>query len=265
MSKEVKAVENSVSENFHVGTNKETAQWLNEQQSRMEKGTRLLLDIALSIGEMLAGLQMSHSETFAEWVEKNLDFSRPTAYRYISLFNHKNQISEASNLNEAYKLIETLDAQKKQSETARAYQRVDEYRKTGVKPQDWRRGTDDKLVKEAVDRDARINAFKNTGEKKKEEQEKIEQERAEKEQEQQRQKAETDSLLHFLGQNINEQKKRSEYKEKIRLSADGSTDPFNDAIIEYIAGLENDNRRIEACYNIIKICKRIAVGLQGHK
>jgi hypothetical protein len=40
-------------------------------------------------------------------------------------------------------------------------------------------------------------------------------------------------------------------------------DPFQDALMDYLEGLENDSRRIESCYNIIKICKRIAVVLQG--
>jgi hypothetical protein len=40
-------------------------------------------------------------------------------------------------------------------------------------------------------------------------------------------------------------------------------DPFQDAIMDYLEGLENDSRRIEACHNIIKVCKRIAAELQG--
>jgi hypothetical protein len=36
-------------------------------------------------------------------------------------------------------------------------------------------------------------------------------------------------------------------------------------ILDYLEGLENDSRRIEACYNIIKVCKRIAVELQEKK
>jgi hypothetical protein len=40
---------------------------------------------------------------------------------------------------------------------------------------------------------------------------------------------------------------------------------FEDSLNEYLDILENDSRRIEACHNIIKICKRIAAELQEVK
>ena len=40
-------------------------------------------------------------------------------------------------------------------------------------------------------------------------------------------------------------------------------DPFQNAILDYLEELADDNRRIEACYNIIKICKEIANSLQS--
>jgi hypothetical protein len=33
--------------------------------------------------------------------------------------------------------------------------------------------------------------------------------------------------------------------------------------LDYLETLENDSRRIEACHNIIKICKHIAAELQS--
>ena len=68
-----------------------------------------------------------------------------------------------------------------------------------------------------------------------------------------------DNLLNSV---INEQEKRSTFKESIRLSFDGKNSPFIDALIDYIEGLEDDNRRIEACYNIIKVTKNITKELQ---
>jgi len=55
---------------------------------------------------------------------------------------------------------------------------------------------------------------------------------------------------------------RANWKEKIRLSDGGKEDAFMDAIIDYLEGLDNDSRRIEACNNLIKICRNIAVELQ---
>ena len=55
---------------------------------------------------------------------------------------------------------------------------------------------------------------------------------------------------------------RQNWKEKIRLSDGGKEDAFMDAIIDYMETLSDDNRRIEACNNIIKICRNISVELQ---
>ena len=193
-------------------------------------------------------------------MKTNVSFSHQTVYRYISLFNYKEQITGASNLTEAYKLIETLEAQKKKSETLNAYARVAEYCKTGVKPEGWRRGTDDKLAQEEEARDKRIDRVKQEAlNRKQEEQSKAE----EREAEQARIHMETDSILKFFDQEAETVKKRTEFKESIRLSAEGMQDPFQDAFLDYLEGLENDSRRIEACHNIIKVCKRLAAELQS--
>lgn len=60
---------------------------------------------------------------------------------------------------------------------------------------------------------------------------------------------------------IEQHRQRSEFKEKIRLSESGRTAPFIDAIMDYLDCLENDDRRIEACNNIVKVCRTIAVQL----
>jgi type VI protein secretion system component VasK len=243
-----------------IGPNEATADWLNNQYQRIERGTRLLLDTALGMGEVLAGLAKVQVRTFADWLQSNTNIPRSTAYQYISLYNYRNQIAAAGNLQEAYRQIETLEAQKKQTEAQKARQRVEEYKKTGAKPEGWRRGTDDKMAKEDQEREKRINDHF----------EEVKRRVAERQQEQQRAEAEreqTERDIELLSRHFAKEaeavKKRAEFKEKIRLSADGMKDPFQDAVLDYLEGLENDSRRIEACYNIIKICKRIAVELQG--
>jgi hypothetical protein len=244
-------------------TLEQIADKVNANHARMQRGTRLLLDIALETGGLLADAANVRTRTFAEgtfneWLKSKINFPRSTAYQYISLFNHKNQIAAAGSLQEAYKQIETLEAQEKQTETQKAYNRVSEFRKTGVKPEGWRRGTDDKLAQEEQERDARIEQLKQEALSR-------EQEKQAKERQQEQRKVETEGLLNFLDQNIRAEKERTEFKKKIRLSADGMKDPFQDAVLDYLEGLENDSRRIEACHNIIKVCKRIAAELQGEK
>jgi hypothetical protein len=242
-----------------IGLNEATAGWLNNQHQRMERGTRLLLDVALGMGEVLAELGNLPVGTFPEWLQNNTNIPQRTAYRYISLYNYRNQIAAAENLQEAYKQIETLEAQKKLSETQKANQRIAEYKKTGVKPEGWRQHTDDKILKEDQERDKRINDhFEEV--KRREAERQREQQRAEAEREQTAQ--DIDLLSRHFAHEAETIKKRTEFKEKIRLSADGMKDPFQDAILDYLDALENDTRRIEACYNIIKICKKIANELQ---
>jgi hypothetical protein len=216
---------------------------------------------AIRIGELLSEQRRKCTSactfpTFEKWLnESNFDFNRQTAYQYIGVYEYRKRIN-APDLNTAYKQLADLRAKEKQSETQKAYNRVAEFRKTGVKPEGWRQHTDDKLVKEEQERDARIDRVKQNALSR-------EQEKREQERELEQQKVETESLLNFLDLRIDAEKKRAEFKEKIRLSADGMKDPFQDAILDYLDGLEDDSRRIEACYNIIKVCKRIAVELQG--
>jgi hypothetical protein len=255
---------------FKIGMNPETAAWVNFQHERIGRGTRLLVDIALSIGEALSIAAGNFpAGNFPEWLEREISCPKTTAYRCMSLFNYKEQIAAAGSLAEAYKQIESLEARKKQSETQKAYQRVAEYRKTGVKPDGWRQHTDDKLAQEEAERDERIGAVKQAAEDrnaaKKQEQAAWDERRAEAKRIVEEAEAETELLTGLLTKTAEEGRKRAEFKEQIRLSAEGMKDPFQDAIIDYLDSLEDDNRRIEACYNIIKICKGIAVALQAER
>jgi hypothetical protein len=264
---------------FEIGLNTETAEWLNSQYSRMERGRRLLLDIALGIGEVLSKLEKTQLGNFQKWLDSNTAIPHTTGCRYISLYNYRNQIAAANSLAEAYKQIETLDALKKQTEAQKAYERVAEYRSTGKKPEGWRQHTDDKLAKEEEERDARIEAVKREALEKEEtrlaeEKRRLEEEAERRERIEQlnreadellKESRNTDSLFGMLAEKTAEDAKRAEFKEKIRLSSEGMNDPFQDAIIDYLDALENDSRRVEACYNIIKICRRIAVELQAEK
>jgi hypothetical protein len=222
---------------------------------------------AIRIGELLSEQRdkctTTHTfATFEKWLnDSNFDFNRQTAYQYIGVYENRKRIN-APDLNTAYKQLADLRAKERQSETQKANSRVAEFRKTGVKPEGWRRGTDDKLLKEDQERDKRINDhFEEV--KRRESERQQEQRRAETE------RAQTAQDIELLSRHFADEaetvKKRVEFKEKIRLSADGMKDPFQDAILDYLDTLESDNRRIEACYNIIKICKRIAVELQGRK
>jgi hypothetical protein len=52
----------------------------------MERGTRLLLDAAIGLGEVLAGLGNRPTGGFPEWLKSSTNIPKRTAYWYMSLF-----------------------------------------------------------------------------------------------------------------------------------------------------------------------------------
>ena len=221
---------------------------------------RQALEYAIEAGKLLAEQkeQLKHGD-FLPWIKTHMPFSRMTATKYINLFAHQDKCKSALHLQEAYQIIDKIEKQQNQTEQQKAFKRVDSYIKTGVKEEGWRRGTDDKLVEEEIKRNERIKVFN----------EKIDIQKDKDVEHKADYKNKWDSIndgLDYLNeaaeQSIQRNKKRQTFKEKIKLSQFGESDIFIDALMDYLNELENDNRRIEACQNIIKVCKNIAVKLQ---
>ena len=175
----------------------------------------------------------------------------------MALFRYRDKTAKLADLHEAYQQIETLEQQAKQSKEQRERTLIAEYRKTGVKPTGWDRSLDYRIKKDDEAKKAQTDRI---------EQERIARENRAKD----RKESQTEATHHTVFSEalktttetiIGKMEKREEWKEKIRLSDNGK-EPFMDAIIDYLEGLESDSRRIEACNNIIKICRNIAVELQ---
>jgi hypothetical protein len=221
----------------------------------IEAKMRTSVQDAIRIGEILSGVKdkKEHGE-FLPWI-KTLPFSERTAYRYIGLFDYQDKIARMADLQEAYKQVETLEAQEKLSEEKKAKERVEKYLKTGEKPEGWRRGTDDKLAQEEKERKEADRRWKeNLREQTKKHENKAKETAYDFDR--------IDAMISGISGNI---AKRQDFKERIRVSHEGKDDPFVDAIMDYLETLDDDNRRIEACYNIIKVCKGIANDLQAKK
>ncbi len=183
---------------------------------------------------------------------------RTTAHRWLERY-----------ISEEHKLLtpEELEDRKTQEENARReaikseYQKsidkVTRYRKTGIKGEGWGT-TEDKLLQEDIDRDERIEEAKarNAEKEKQEEEARIKDQEGEKI---------TGELFSMLDASTAKYKERQGFKEAIRVSSEGQEDPFVDAIMDYLGTLESDSRKIEACHNIIKVCKKIASDLQASK
>ena len=229
---------------------------LNDLHQQIEGKLRSTVQDAIRAGEILTGVKdkLAHGE-FLPWIEQNCVFSERTAHRYLQLYKYRDKTVRLADLHDAYKQVKQLETAENHSERQKSYQRVQSYKKTGVKPDGWKRGTDDAIVKEEQDRDERIRRFKeqaNVESKKSEEQKTAHKKLGEKIDDA------GDRISAGLKDIQDRLKIRETFKDRIRISSEGKDNPFIDALIDYLQGLDDDNRRLEACYNIIKVAKSIA-------
>jgi hypothetical protein len=201
---------------------------------------------------------------FLSWLSSNIDISERTAQNYMSLFTYRDKTANIADLHTAYNQIETLQAQEKMSREERDRNMIVEFRRTGIPPLGWNKALEDRMKRsdENYEHNKQIR-----------EQEQVDRERRVKEAKEQEDtpfKYKIDSTFGDAFKTaadtvIAKSKEREDWKEKIRLSDGGKEDAFMDAIIDYLETLSDDNRRIEACNNIIKICRNISVELQKTK
>ena len=217
---------------FAPGMNPQTAEWVNKQHKKIEANSRKLVNDAISIGEVLYSVQKKCKHgSFLKWLSDNVCFTDTSAYKYIALFNFKELISNAENLTKAYKTIETVMKQEKEKEETKSKQRIAVYQETGKKPEGWRRGTDDKKAKENTVCDKKTEAKKKAAKDNKSEDTK---------------KAAAAEKKEF---NESEQDNRND-------------ELFNDILADYLGQFANKSRKIIACQNIIKMCRKVLDDLQ---
>ena len=236
---------------------------LNRLHGQIEGKLRSTVEDAIRAGEILTRVKerVGHGG-FLSWIEANVRFSQPTAWRYIKINEHRDKLFSVNNLHEAEKTVAQIESEERRTESQRAADRVRHYLKTGEKLDGWRRGTDDKLVDEERARDERIEAQK--AKMKQAEAERAERESKRQEERDSWAKSE-DILQQAAAKHIQEASKRREFKQRIKVSQSGESDAFIDALMDYLQELDDDNRRIEACQNIIKVCRNIAADLQAQR
>ena len=222
---------------------------LNDLHQQIEGKLRSTVQDAIRAGEILTKAKddLPHGG-FIPWIEQNCIFGRKTAHRYMGIYEYKSKCLTVSHLPEAYRLVAKLESVKKQTENQKAFKRVQEYVKSGVKPEGWRKNTDDRLYQEEKDRDERIRRFK----------ERVEADKQTKESKEKDYKQDSKHFNEAISKLTSRVEERETFKEQIRISSEGKDSPFVDALIDYLQGLDDDNRRLEACHNIIKVAKSIA-------
>lgn len=231
---------------------------LNRLHSEIEDKLRSTVQDAIRAGEILTQIKgrLRHGD-FLPWIKANCHFSERTARNYIGIYDYRSKTATLADLQTAYAQVETLEAQARKSEEEQARHRVGVFLKSGQKPEGWRRGTDDKLAQEIRDREERIKKFQEEIKEKTDERIRQSEERAT------RADLDMDALFRLAEEGTKHIAKRQAFKENIRISHEGKDDPFVDAIMDYLESLDDDNRRVEACYNIIKVCKRISLDIQA--
>jgi hypothetical protein len=68
------------------------------------------------VGQLFTGLKefVGHG-LFLNWLEANLDISERSAQQYMKLYRYQDKTANIADLQTAYKQIETIEAQEKQS------------------------------------------------------------------------------------------------------------------------------------------------------
>jgi hypothetical protein len=236
---------------------------LDRLHGEIENKMRSTVSDAIRAGEILSVVKASlgHGE-FLPWIKSNCSFSERTAQNYMRLFSYKSKCENVADLQEAYKQVESLESQAKQSEAQKANKRVSQYIKTGIKPEGWRRGTDDELYRKEIEYQEQS---KKRQEQFKERENAESQKKKERQQDYEKFKQETNFLNDVASKVIKDFEKKKEFKQRIKLSQSGESDLFIDALMDYLEELTDDNRRIEACNNIVKVCRNISIELQRLK
>lgn len=222
---------------------------INECHIAVTNKCKDLVAAAIEIGHFLAKarLEISHTGNFTVWLQSEIKFSATTAYRYLDLYKYQTQIARARNLVEAYKIIDEIQSGKKKTETQKARERIEIYRRTGSKPEGWRRHTDDKLAQEEPEyQNAQAERQRNAAEQK---------------------RIETAERLKRLQEEIQKEQEKSKRNENfissLLLGTDILDNPDTIAFLNFLADKADDNRRIETCNLMIKIGKRISAQLQS--
>lgn len=237
---------------------------INAVNDRIVMSLRRTVSDAIELGGILCEVKekIGHGG-FLPWLEKHCGINERSCRRYMEIYHYKNKTDRVSDLHEAYAQIETLKAQEKREEIERKEKMMRDYKRTGIKPDGWDRSCDYEYKKwhDEKERDARVSAAIDAKTKAAEETRAKIKEREEKAESM---KQSMDDVQRLIDESMRLSKEKDSFRKGI---TDGAKfmHAFLDVIDDYLHNLTDDNRRIEACNNIIKHCRDISIKLQGKK
>jgi hypothetical protein len=224
------------------------AKKINELHGLIGVQLRTPLNTAIEIGKLLSEVKetVGHGN-FIQWINDNCYFDERTCQRYIKLFEYKNKTDSVSDLQEAYKQIETIEKQEKQTELQRKNSMINEYIKTGVKPSGWDRSCDYEYQKRKKEDEERTKRIEDTKQKMNAESQKNKQHEEIKQ-------TINDDFTKLFEDIKDETEKDYEFRKK-HLSNVTDLNSFYKVIDDYILTLHSNTFKIEALNSIIKYCR----------
>ena len=223
---------------------------INHEHSQVISSSKQAIGHAIKAGELLTEIkEMLEHGQFISAVENSFEFTRRTAFNYMSCYKYSANVQTLSHLQEAYKYIETEEAKKKRTKEEGQRAKFAYRREYNEKPDTWERADDyayEKYQKEEADRDKRIAQAKSGMDN--EAQSKIN----------------TDQEFAQATGYLNDYVKAiGDRKDKLgSLNIINENGDIIEYLADYLANLKTDSQRIEECHNIIKYCKSISVSLQ---
>jgi len=198
-------------------------------------------------------------DTYEKYIEYT-GLPKRTAYNWLERYvPEQNKLLSFEEFQEKKQLQEI----RKQSAEEQRRSIFVHFYKTGVKLEGWDSSFDKEIERQRVQKEKDIknaNEARDRMRKENEEKETIRQKNQMKDD-----LFSSDFLNAAAEKFLSKSNERKEWQDKIRVSDSGKEDSFINALMDYMETLPDDNRRIEACYNIIKVCKNISIELQRKK
>ena len=93
---------------------KDRTQEIKKELAELNTTLKMTVQKAIRVGQLLSEQKefVGHGN-FVKWIENNLDINERTVQRYMKLFEYQNKCDKLSDLQDAYKQIETIEAQAK--------------------------------------------------------------------------------------------------------------------------------------------------------
>lgn len=244
---------------------KDKTKEIKKELSELNDCLKMSVQRAIKIGGLLIEQKeyLGHGN-FLPWLESNFDMDDRTARRYMSIYKHKNKMDILSDLQEAYKQIEQIEYQEQKAQTQKDNKILFEYKKTGIKPEGWKR-RHEHLYKKMLDdseyekrKEAAFNKNKKESEEKNKEYETVVKNLKES-------IDKDDEFIEQLKKMKEQTNEDSEIKETLRLSnrhENISQEIIFESLDDYLEAIPDTSRKIETAQNIIKYLRDKIVKLQ---